>query len=69
MVCNKCGHTFNIMDARIAYSNYGTVQIPRKVCPKCGGTFRSIEIPPEMDQYLYVNEDERYYIYKDKREN
>lgn len=64
MVCNSCGHIFNIQEATIKNTNYYGVNIPVKVCPKCGGTFRMIDIPKELDQYLYVDNDDRYYTYK-----
>lgn len=67
--CNSCGLHFNIGEAAVRYRKYGNVEIREKVCPVCGGTFRSIELPKEFDKYLYVNDDERYYSYGDKRRN
>lgn len=34
-----------------------------EVCPYCKGQVRLNMIPEELDRYLYVNDDERYYIY------
>lgn len=67
MVCTKCGHIFDIGEAAIEYSKYYGISIPNKVCPQCGGGFRMIEIPKDFDQYLYVDNDERYYSYGDDK--
>lgn len=69
MVCNNCEHIFNIKDALIKNTKYYGINIPEKRCPRCGGTFRIIDIPKELDHYLYVNDDNRYYEYPHKREN
>jgi hypothetical protein len=69
MICNKCGHVFNIGEAAIKTNSYFGIDIPEKVCPQCGGGFRLIEIPKELDQYLFINDDDRYYTYTDKRKN
>lgn len=69
MVCNECSTHFDIKDAAVTYRNYGGVNIMEKRCPQCGGTFRSIELPKEFDQYLYVNDDDRYYTYTNNSKN
>ena len=67
--CCSCNHHFDIKDAAVRYRKYGNVEIREKVCPQCGGTFRSIELPREFDKYLYINEDDRYYTYVNKSKN
>ena len=69
VICDKCSHVFNIGEAGIKHNKYYGIDIAEKVCPECGGTFRIIDLPRELDQYLYVNEDERYYIYLHKGKN
>ena len=69
MICNRCNHIFNLCDATIETRDYCGVSIPEKKCPKCGGTFRAVELPKEFDIYLDVNNDERYYTYTNKRGN
>ena len=64
MICNRCRHTFHIRDATIRYREYGGVNIMEKQCPKCGGSFRSIQPPGDLDKYLYINDDDRYYKYR-----
>lgn len=69
MICNKCSHVFNIRDAAVNHRKYCGIEIPEKVCPECGGSFRIIDIPKELDKYLHVNEDDKYYTYTDRRGN
>lgn len=69
MVCKDCGHVFDIGEAAIKKTSYFGIDIPEKVCPQCGGGFRLMEIPKELDQYLFVNDDERFYTYSDKGRN
>lgn len=69
MVCNKCNHRFDIHDAVIEYKEFAGVKYREKRCPLCGGTFRAVELPDELDVYLYVDRDERYYSYPDKGGN
>lgn len=69
MVCNRCHHTFNIGDAAVKYKEYCGINIIDKVCPECGGTFRSVQPPGDLEKYLYVNDDTRYYEYQDKGVN
>ena len=69
MVCNSCRRTFRYQDAATIKKTIYGIEIPEKRCPICGGSFRAIEIPDELDSYLYVNSDERYYSYKDKSRN
>lgn len=61
MVCNSCKNVFNLDDATIVYKSLYGIKIREKVCPQCGGTFRAVEIPEELDRYLYVDRDDRYY--------
>jgi uncharacterized Zn finger protein len=63
MICNSCSHIFNIKDAVIRYRKYGGVNMQEKKCPQCGGSFRSIQPPGDLEKYLFVNNDERYYKY------
>ena len=69
MICNRCNHTFNLKDAAVIYKNLCGIDIQENVCPKCKGDFRNIEIPHELDKYLFVDNDERYYSYPDKGGN
>lgn len=63
MMCNKCRFVFDYADAAVKHINFHGIQIPEKRCPECGGTFRSIEVPEELDRYLFVDKDKRYYNY------
>jgi DNA polymerase III alpha subunit (gram-positive type) len=63
MICNECHHVFAYKDAGVIHKKLYGLSIPEKRCPKCGGTFRAIELPNELDKYLYVNHDERYYVH------
>ncbi len=69
MKCNRCGHIFNIKDAAISYRQYANIQIRDKKCPLCGSSFSACNLPKDLDKYLYVDKDERYYSYKDKGGN
>ena len=64
--CCDCHHVFDYKDAVVVYKKIYSIDIPEKKCPLCGGTFRLLEIPSELDKLLYVDRDERYYSYKDK---
>lgn len=64
MICGSCRHTFDYRDAATVYRKLYGKEIPEKRCPLCGGIFRVIELPNDLDNYLYVNDDERYYTYK-----
>lgn len=66
MICNDCGHVFDIKDAVIGNKN-SSFCIGNKRCPRCGGVFRSLELPEELDKYLYVDRDTRFYSYSDKK--
>jgi hypothetical protein len=57
------------VDAVTTYTKLYGKDIPEKRCPFCGGTFRLLELPRELDVYLYVNRDERYYTYPDTIQN
>lgn len=61
MQCIKCKHTFNIGDAAIVYIDHAGAKRREKKCPQCGGNFRAISIPPDLDKYLYCDLDSRYY--------
>lgn len=63
MGCNRCKNTFDISEASVVYKKYGGVQIREKVCPVCGGQFRALEPPEDLDKYLFVDSDKRYYNY------
>ena len=69
MLCSSCKSTFDYKDATVIYKKLLGIEIPERVCPICGGTFRAIEVPGDLDQYLYVNTDNRYYTYEDKGKN
>ena len=69
MVCNRCGHIFNIKDGIYVYRKLGNVEIKERRCPQCKGNFSVIEVPEEFDKYLYIDNDDRYYYYPDKRGN
>lgn len=64
MICKDCQHTFQYGEATTVYRKLYGISIPERKCPFCGGRFRAVEIPDELDQYLFVNNDERYYSYK-----
>lgn len=63
MICNKCHNVFKFSDATIIHRKMYGINIAEKRCPECGSSFRAIELPNELDSYLYVNYDERYYNY------
>ena len=67
MICTRCKNTFQIQEATTVYRNYGGVKIPEKKCPVCGGTFRAVEIPEDLDRFLFNDRDERYYSYENKK--
>jgi len=69
MRCNRCGNIFDISEAAVVYRKYGSAEIKEKRCPNCNGTFKHIQLPSELDTYLYVNNDERYYSYSDNQRN
>lgn len=69
MVCDRCSARFDMADAAVTHTKFGNVNIMKKVCPQCGGTFHSIELPKEFDKYLFINEDDRYYTYVNKSKN
>lgn len=64
MQCNKCKTIFDIGSATITYRKFSGVNIREKVCPECGGAFHAIELPGDLDKYLYPDKDERYYQYR-----
>lgn len=68
MICDKCRNVFNIKDAAVKYRTYGGVSIREKRCPECGGTFHAIDLPDDLDKFLFVNNNQNYYIYN-KDEN
>lgn len=63
MICNSCNNIFDIKDAMVKYRNYGGVQLREKRCPKCGGTFKAINLPDDLDKYLFINDNDNYYSY------
>lgn len=69
VICNRCRSTFDIADTVKIKKKLYSIEINERVCPICGGTFRAIEVPGDLDQFLYVNDDDRFYCYKDKRKN
>lgn len=69
MVCNRCGLRFDISDAAITYRDFAGIKMREKKCPECGGSFRAIELPEELDIYLFSDRDKRYYSYSDKGKN
>lgn len=69
MICDKCGHLFDLSEAAIVYRKYSGVNIREQKCPECGGSFKALRLSEELDSYLYINDDYRYYTYPDKREN
>lgn len=64
MECVSCKYIFDIKDAQIKIRNYAGISISEKRCPRCGGRFQAIELPSDLDRYLYVNYDNKYYEYK-----
>lgn len=69
MVCGSCKHVFDYKDAAIVYRKMYGIDIPEKKCPLCGGTFRAVEVPDDLDSLLYVDRDERYYSYPDNNKS
>ena len=69
MICNNCRSIFNIDEAAIVDRNYAGIILHEKKCPECGGSFRAIELPSDLDSYLFVDNDKRYYSYKSKGES
>lgn len=63
MICNRCHKVFKYSDAKVIYRKMYGINISEKRCPECESTFRAVELPNELDSYLYVNHDERYYSY------
>jgi len=63
MICNGCNNIFDIKDAMVKYRKYGGVQLREKRCPKCGGTFKAINLPDDLDKYLFINDNDNYYSY------
>lgn len=63
MICNRCRHVFNIAEAAEQDKSYYGIVVKEKRCPECGGTFRSIQPPGDLEKYLFVNDDDRYYRY------
>lgn len=66
MFCNKCKHTFDFEESTVVYKKLYGISVPERKCPICGGQFRAVELPNDLDYYLYVNKDERYYSYRSK---
>ena len=62
MRCTSCESVFNIGEATVTYRSYGNVKYPEKKCPLCGGDFRAVELPFELERFLHINNDERYYL-------
>lgn len=69
MICNGCKHVFDIREAIVKYTNLYGIKVPEKRCPICGSTFRAIEVPGDLDLFLHINTDEKYYTYPDKGVN
>ena len=67
MICNSCHGTFNYAEATNINTKLLGMNVVEKRCPYCGGKFRAIELPKELDGYLYVNQDDRYYSYSDNK--
>lgn len=67
MMCSKCNHVFDISEAVKTTTKLMGIDVPDKVCPRCGGTFFMLEMPSEYDRWLYVDYDSRYYSYPDKQ--
>lgn len=67
VICDSCKNVFDIHEAVIKHTKLYNISVPEKRCPNCGGTFRSVEVPGDLDLFLYVNTDDRYYNYPDKR--
>ena len=64
MCCNDCHYTFDISEAAVVYKNLYGISVPEKKCPICGGSFRALELPDELDKYLFCDRDKRYYVYE-----
>lgn len=67
MECNDCHRTFDISEAKEHKLKISKTII--QICPHCGGSIKLNALPTELDKYLFVNNDERYYIYENKGEN
>lgn len=59
--CMDCHRTFDRSEVKKIELRISKNSM--EVCPYCKGQVRLNMIPEELDRYLYVNDDERYYIY------
>lgn len=69
MECNRCGRVFNFGESVYVKRMIGNTEIKERKCPHCLGEFHALEVPEFFDKFLYVDYDDRYYSYPDKREN
>lgn len=69
VICNSCKKVFDIHEAVTKQIKLYNINVPEKRCPYCSSTFRMVEVPGDLDLFLYVNYDDRYYNYPDKRKN
>ena len=61
--CFRCKSVFDKSEAvNIDIDLYG-FKIKEKRCPYCGGEYGLIVPPGFLDKFLYVNEDNKYYMY------
>ena len=67
MICNDCHGLFDYDTATVVHTKLFGIDITEKRCPYCQGKFRAVELPRELDSYLFVNQDDRYYSYSDNK--
>ena len=67
MECTDCHRTFDISEAKEIKLKISKTTM--QVCPHCGGSIKLNYIPSDLDIYLRVNDDERYYMYGNEGRN
>ena len=67
MECIDCHRTFDVSEAKEIKLKISKTAM--QVCPHCGGLIKLNSLPSELDVYLHVNDDERYYMYSSKSTN
>lgn len=59
--CAKCG---KLVKPKEMYRKCYDINIRDSVCPECNNTsIRNVYLPRMLDNYLYVNTDDKYYTY------
>ena len=59
--CIKCRQIIHRDDIYYEKKNLFNINVWEKVCPHCKGKLTFVDIPEELDRFLYVNEDKKYY--------